>query len=33
LRIFQLIYYLKSLAILRQSVSAWLRRRRAIQSV
>ena len=33
LRIFQLIYYLKSLAILRQSVSAWFRRRRAIQSV
>jgi flavin-dependent dehydrogenase len=32
LRIFQLIYYVKSLFILRQSLSAWLRRRRAIQS-
>ncbi len=32
LRIFQLIYYMKSLFILRQSLSAWLRRRRAIQA-
>jgi flavin-dependent dehydrogenase len=32
LRIFQLIYYVKSLFILRQSLSAWLRRRRAIHS-
>ena len=33
LRLFQVIYYLKSLSSLRQSVSAWFRRRRAIQSV
>jgi 2-polyprenyl-6-methoxyphenol hydroxylase-like FAD-dependent oxidoreductase len=33
LRLFQLIYYLKSLSSLRQSVSAWFRRRRAIQSL
>jgi flavin-dependent dehydrogenase len=32
LLLFQAIYYLKSLAFLRQSVSAWLRRRRAVQS-
>lgn len=32
LRLFQLIYYLKSLALLRQSVGAWFRRRRVIQS-
>ena len=33
LRLFQVIYYLKSLSILRQTVAAWFRRRRAIQSV
>jgi hypothetical protein len=32
LLLFQAIYYFKSLAFLRQSVSAWLRRRRAVQS-
>lgn len=32
LLLFRAIYYLKSLAILRQSLSAWLRRRRAVQS-
>ena len=30
--VFRAIYYLKSVYLLRQSVSAWLRRRRAIQS-
>jgi hypothetical protein len=30
--LFRAIYYLKSFVLLRQSVSAWLRRRRAIQS-
>jgi len=32
LLLFQAIYYLKSLLVLRQSLSAWLRRRRAVQS-
>ena len=32
LLVFRAIYYLKSLLLLRQSVAAWLRRRRAIQS-
>jgi flavin-dependent dehydrogenase len=31
LLLFQAIYYFKSLALLRQSASAWLRRRRAVQ--
>jgi len=30
--LFRAVYYVKSLLLLRQSVSAWLRRRRAIQS-
>ena len=33
LTLFQAIYYLKSLSMLRQSVAAWFRRRRSIQSV
>jgi hypothetical protein len=31
--LFRAIYYVKSMALLRDSVAAWFRRRRSIQSV